>query len=180
MYPIGRYVGKIDTLAGASCLYFRFGKALSLQESHFDSQPRVFNGFCSLKMITQLGEHSHPCFNMPQTMTGETPNVEIDCQTVKTWRDSGRDFLLLDCREQQEVETVSISESTWLPMSELEDRQLELAPHRDRTIVVYCHLGGRSLQVATWLRRQGYTGALSMAGGIDAWATEIDTALSRY
>jgi rhodanese-related sulfurtransferase len=55
-----------------------------------------------------------------------------------------------------------------------------LAAHRDRRIVVHCHHGGRSLRVANWLRGQGFEQAQSMAGGIDAWSTEIDPAVPRY
>ena len=41
-------------------------------------------------------------------------------------------------------------------MSELAARVEELAPHRDRLVVVHCHHGGRSLRVARWLREQGF------------------------
>ena len=47
-------------------------------------------------------------------------------------------------------------------------------------IVVYCHLGGRSHRVATWLREQGFAQAQSMAGGIDQWAAEIEPGMARY
>jgi len=38
----------------------------------------------------------------------------------------------------------------------------------------------RSLQVTDWLQQLGYEDVKSMAGGIDAWAVEIDTTLRRY
>ena len=106
--------------------------------------------------------------------------MEVDCLTVKSRLDAGADFVLLDCREQDEVETVRIDGSTWIPMSEMQTRHVELEPHRTRDIVVYCHLGGRSLQVAQWLSQQGYSNVQSMAGGIDQWAEQIDASLSRY
>jgi rhodanese-related sulfurtransferase len=36
------------------------------------------------------------------------------------------------------------------------------------------------MDAAAWLRSQGVTGARSMAGGIDLWATEIDPKILRY
>ena len=36
------------------------------------------------------------------------------------------------------------------------------------------------MNVAMWLKRQGFANPLSMAGGIDVWAQEIDTSLARY
>jgi rhodanese-related sulfurtransferase len=106
--------------------------------------------------------------------------LEIDCRAVKTRLDAGDDFLLLDCREQDEHQLVHIAEATLLPMSELVDRAAELHAHRGRHVVVHCHHGGRSLRVARWLREQGFATAQSMAGGIDQWATDIDPTLPRY
>ena len=47
-------------------------------------------------------------------------------------------------------------------------------------VVVLCHHGMRSMQVAAWLRHQGFAGAVSVSGGIDAWARQIDPTLARY
>jgi rhodanese-related sulfurtransferase len=108
------------------------------------------------------------------------PPIEIDCRTVHADLSSGADFLLLDCREPDEYALAKIQAAKLLPMSELAARVEELAAHRDRRIVVHCHHGGRSLRVANWLRGQGFEQAQSMAGGIDAWSTEIDPAVPRY
>jgi len=88
--------------------------------------------------------------------------------------------VLLDCREQQEYDMVAISGSQLLPMSELMARVGELEQHKQRHIVVHCHHGGRSAQVANWLRGQGFDQTQSMAGGIDHWAAEIEPGMARY
>lgn len=106
--------------------------------------------------------------------------LEIDCRSVKTLLDEGRDFLLLDCREPDEFKTVNIAGASLLPMTELMARVDELEPYRDKSIVVHCHHGGRSLRVTNWLRQQGFASVQSMAGGIDQWAQEIDPSLPRY
>lgn len=110
----------------------------------------------------------------------ETFPLEIDCRAVKEKLDTAEDFLLLDCRRPEEVQAVHIEGSHWIPMEQIQQRVDELSPHRDRNVVVHCHLGGRSLQVAQWLRQQGFSQAQSMAGGIDVWAVEIDPTLPRY
>ena len=51
---------------------------------------------------------------------------------------------------------------------------------KDTPIVTYCHHGIRSLEAASYLIGHGFTNVLSLAGGIDAWAKEIDTSLRRY
>ena len=65
-------------------------------------------------------------------------------------------------------------------MSELQERAAKLDAHRERSIVVYCHHGMRSLQVAMWLRAQGLADVQSMAGGIDQWSQTVDPSVPRY
>ncbi|MCH2212742.1 MAG: rhodanese [Fuerstiella sp.] len=107
-------------------------------------------------------------------------SIEIDCQSVKARLDSSDSFLLLDCREQSEWDHVHIQGAILLPMSEIQDRVDELEHHRNCDVVVHCHHGGRSLQVARWLLRQGFSSVFNMTGGIDVWAQEIDNSLPRY
>lgn len=106
--------------------------------------------------------------------------LEIDVQSASRLLAESNDVLLLDCREQAEFDFVRIAGSTLLPMSEIAQRAGELAPHRERHIVVHCHHGGRSLEVTLWLRQQGFPRVQNMAGGIDAWAVQIDSSLPRY
>ncbi len=107
-------------------------------------------------------------------------SLEIGCGKVKAKLDAGDDFLLLDCREQEEYEISRLDTARLLPMSTFPGSVQELEPFRDRQIVVHCHHGMRSLQVAAWLRQQGFPHVWSMAGGIDAWAQTIDPKIPRY
>ena len=87
--------------------------------------------------------------------------------------------LLLDVREPWEYQTASIPNSLLMPMGEVASRaHTELDP--DAPIVVMCHHGARSLNVALWLRDQGFSHAQSLAGGIDAWSRSVDPGIPRY
>ena len=110
----------------------------------------------------------------------ESSPIEIHCRSVREKLVAGAELLLLDCREPKEYELVHLSDATLLPMDELPARIDELEPHRGKEIIVYCHHGMRSLQVATWMREQGFSQAKSMIGGIEQWAQEIDPSLARY
>ncbi len=107
-------------------------------------------------------------------------SIEIDCKIVKSKLDTSDELLLLDCREQREWDHVHIEGATLLPMSEIQNRVSELDDYRDGEVIVYCHHGGRSLQVAMWLKQQGFSNVLNMTGGIDVWAQQVDTSLARY
>ena len=106
--------------------------------------------------------------------------LEISAAEVQQARTAGDDFLLLDCREPEEHALVAIGDDLLIPMGELPQRVGELAGREADRIVVYCHLGGRSLRVAMWLRQQGFSRAQSLVGGIDHWAVEIEPGLPRY
>lgn len=51
---------------------------------------------------------------------------------------------------------------------------------KDTAIVTICHHGVRSLDAAAYLRGHGFANTRSMMGGIDAWATQIDSSIPRY
>jgi rhodanese-related sulfurtransferase len=47
-------------------------------------------------------------------------------------------------------------------------------------LLILCHHGVRSLQVASWLRAHGIENCYSIAGGIDRWSLEVDGSIPRY
>ena len=86
---------------------------------------------------------------------------------------------LVDVREAWEYATAKIDGSQLIPMGEFAARaHQELDP--DDRLLILCHHGARSLSVTNWLRQQGFDGAQSVAGGIDAWSREIDPQIPRY
>ncbi|MCI4345882.1 MAG: sulfurtransferase [Thermoplasmata archaeon] len=85
---------------------------------------------------------------------------------------------LLDVREDEEREIARIEPSLHIPMSEVPNRKEELP--RDRTLIVYCHHGGRSQMVAAYLEQEGFDHVANLTGGIDAWAQRIDPKVARY
>jgi rhodanese-related sulfurtransferase len=103
---------------------------------------------------------------------------EINVAELKRRRDAGDDLVLLDVREPDEIATASIPWATTIPMGEIPERFAEL-PH-DKTVVVMCHGGGRSARVTQFLEANGYDNVENLAGGIEAWSTQIDPTVPRY
>lgn len=102
---------------------------------------------------------------------------EIEPLELSEQLKAGNQVYLLDCREPWEFEEASIAGSELIPMQTIPHR-LALIP-TDRPVVVVCHSGRRSMDVALWLRGQGIR-ARSLSGGIDRWSLEIDPAVPRY
>lgn len=86
--------------------------------------------------------------------------------------------ILLDVREAWEIEKCCLPGSQLIPMHLVPMRCAELNP--DREIVVICHHGGRSMQVAMFLEGKGYATVHNLAGGVEAWASEVDPTMCRY
>lgn len=88
------------------------------------------------------------------------------------------DPLLLDVREPWEVAIAGLPGSLNIPMGEVPARLGELAA--GRPVVCICHHGVRSMHVARFLAMQGLDPIFNLAGGIDAWAREVDPNCPTY
>lgn len=86
--------------------------------------------------------------------------------------------LLLDVRENWEVETCHIAGSTQIPMHLVPIRVGELED--EVPIVCICHHGARSMQVAAFLERNGFSNITNLTGGIHAWAVQVDPSMAKY
>lgn len=91
---------------------------------------------------------------------------------------SGNEVVLLDVREHDELAVAAVDGALHIPMREVPARLGEL--DADKPLVVMCHSGGRSRRVAEFLKGNGFTNVSNLAGGIDAWSTQIDSRVPRY
>ena len=95
------------------------------------------------------------------------------------WPDEQRDQVqLLDVREPVELAVTSLPGTLNIPMRQVPARLEEL--DASKPVVVLCHTGRRSRQVAAFLLAHGFEDVYNLAGGIEAWATDIDPDLRRY
>lgn len=101
-------------------------------------------------------------------------------QDLKSARDAGAEFLLLDVRTEEELGIVRLDPCVHIPLHELEGRTEELAAWRDKPVVCLCHHGGRSAMAQQHLRAAGFSEAYNLIGGIDAYAEAVDGCLARY
>lgn len=86
--------------------------------------------------------------------------------------------LLLDVREPWEFDTCRIDNAQLMSMNSVPSRHPEL--DQDQTIVCICHHGARSMQVAAFLERQGFSDVTNLTGGIHAWAQQVDANMPTY
>ncbi|MBI3611116.1 MAG: rhodanese [Nitrospirae bacterium] len=99
-------------------------------------------------------------------------------QDVKTKLDQGEKIVFLDVREPWEVAINRLDGAVHVPLGELTRRYTELNPAAE--IVVYCHMGVRSLKATRFLKEQQFKNVKNLAGGIDAWSLQVDPKIPRY
>ena len=85
---------------------------------------------------------------------------------------------MIDVREKSELDVASIPDVRHIPMGEIPARLAELDPHQE--IVVMCRSGGRSMQVAQFLARNGFENVANLTGGILAWSRDVDSSVRAY
>ncbi|OGR84317.1 MAG: molybdenum cofactor biosynthesis protein MoeB [Elusimicrobia bacterium RIFCSPLOWO2_01_FULL_54_10] len=109
-------------------------------------------------------------------------NGHIEEVTVKEFKkvlDSKKDkVFVLDVREQEEWQIVHLPQAKLIPLANLRERVNELDTADE--IYVHCKMGGRSAKAVKILKEYGFKKVKNVAGGIDAWANEIDPSLPRY
>ena len=107
-------------------------------------------------------------------------NIEISPLELKVRLDEKENLVLIDVREPNEYEICRIEGSILIPLSELGNRFHELEKFKNKTIVVHCKVGGRSMRAIQFLKQQGFSNLLNLAGGIAEWANQVDPSMPRY
>ena len=81
--------------------------------------------------------------------------------------DSSKAFVALDVRQPKEYEAGHIPGAKLIPMPDLTKRLDEI--DRDKGVIVYCAIGGRSRVAAQMLAGRGFSDVYNLAGGFKAW-----------
>jgi len=130
--------------------------------------------------VTQLIDYDHFCGivpEAPQEKNLKNGIPQITVKELKARRDACEDIFLLDVREPYEFQIAEIG-GKLIPQNDVPQRLSEIP--RNREIVVHCRSGARSQKIAEFLKQSGYNDVVNVAGGILAWADEIDPTVQKY
>ncbi len=111
---------------------------------------------------------------------------EISPKELADWLKQRSDFLILDVREPYEFSRVKLDDPrvVYAPLSELARKYFSALPQgateKTTPLVVMCHHGNRSAQVTAWLIDSGWQEVYNLAGGIDAYARQVDHNIGFY
>ncbi|MEU8121807.1 adenylyltransferase/sulfurtransferase MoeZ [Spirillospora sp. NPDC049024] len=104
----------------------------------------------------------------------------ISVHDLKAMQDRDEDIFLVDVREPNEYEIVSIPGATLIPKGEfLNGSALERLP-QDKKIVLHCKSGVRSAEALAVVKNAGFGDAVHVGGGVLAWVNQIDPSQPTY
>jgi adenylyltransferase/sulfurtransferase len=112
-----------------------------------------------------------------KNMSEENP-IEISVTEAKKLLEGSGPVTLIDVREDFERDICKIEPSVHIPMKTIPN-ELDRIP-KEGVVLVHCHHGMRSMNVVQFLRQKGFVNTTNVAGGIDAWAVELDPEMNRY
>jgi adenylyltransferase/sulfurtransferase len=170
-------LGKGDSLAGRLLLV----DALNMRFRELKLRKNPECPVCGPNpTVTKLIDYQQFCGIVPESKEEKALKngiPQLSVKELKRRRDAGEDMFILDVREPYEYQIANIG-GTLIPQNDVPQRLAEI--DRDREIVVHCRSGVRSQRIAEFLSQNGYTKVANLAGGILAWADEIDPKMQKY
>ncbi len=128
--------------------------------------------------VTELIDYEAFCGTISDEAAEAAKDSTISVVQLKEMleaREAGEiDFVLIDVREPNEFEIVSIDGAVLIPKGEILDGSaLEQLPS-DKQIVLHCKVGGRSAEALAVVKGAGFSDAIHVGGGILAWVHQIE------
>ncbi|GAA4949824.1 adenylyltransferase/sulfurtransferase MoeZ [Yinghuangia aomiensis] len=124
--------------------------------------------------VTELIDYEAFCGVVSEEAQEAAAGSTITPRTLKEWMDAGENIHVIDVREPNEYEIVSIPGAVLVPKNEfLMGRALENLP-QDKKIVLHCKTGVRSAEVLAVLKSAGFNDAVHVGGGVIGWVNQIE------
>jgi len=130
--------------------------------------------------VTELIDYEAFCGAVSEEAEAAVVGSTISAKDLKGMLDRNDNIFLVDVREPNEYEIVSIPGATLIPKGEfLNGSALEKMP-QDKQIVLHCKSGARSAEVLAVLKAAGFSDAVHVGGGVLAWVNQVDPSLPTY
>ena len=128
--------------------------------------------------VTELIDYEAFCGTISQEAADAARDSTISVLQLKAMLEEraqgSRDFALIDVREPVEWEIVQIPGATLIPKGQFLDGSALTSLPADKQIVLYCKVGGRSAEALAVVHGAGFTDAIHVGGGINAWVAQIE------
>jgi len=130
--------------------------------------------------VTELIDYEEFCGTISQEAADAARDSTISVRDLKTMIDAGQPMYLVDVREPNEFEIVSIPGATLIPKDRVLSGEALSSLPQDTPVVLYCKTGSRSAEALAVLKGAGFADAVHVGGGVSAWVNQIDPSLPAY
>jgi len=130
--------------------------------------------------VTELIDYEEFCGVISEDAQRAAADSTISATELKAMLDGDDEIFLVDVREPNEYEIVSIPGAVLIPKGEfLSGAALERLP-QDKRIVLHCKSGQRSAEALAVVKDAGFSDAVHVGGGVLAWISQVDPSLPSY
>jgi molybdopterin/thiamine biosynthesis adenylyltransferase/rhodanese-related sulfurtransferase len=130
--------------------------------------------------ITELIDYEAFCGAVSEEAAAAAADSTITARDLAAMMADDDGIFLVDVREPNEYEIVSIPGATLIPKGEfVSGAALEKLP-QDKRIVLHCKSGARSAEALAIVKNAGFSDAVHVGGGVLAWVAQVDPSLPTY
>ncbi|HLI36520.1 MAG TPA: adenylyltransferase/sulfurtransferase MoeZ [Streptosporangiaceae bacterium] len=130
--------------------------------------------------ITELIDYEEFCGAVSREAEEAAAGSTISARDLKAMMDAGENIFVVDVREPNEYEIVSIPGAHLIPKGEfLSGEALGKLP-QDKKLVLHCKSGQRSAECLAIAKNAGFSDAVHVGGGVLAWVKQVDPSLPSY
>jgi adenylyltransferase/sulfurtransferase len=132
------------------------------------------------KPITELIDYEAFCGSVSDEAQDAAAGHTITARELKDMIDAGKEFALIDVREQNEYDIVNIPGAKLIPKGRIVSGEALSEIPQDKPVVLHCKSGARSAEALAVLHKAGFGDAVHVGGGVLAWVKQIDPSLPSY
>jgi sulfur-carrier protein adenylyltransferase/sulfurtransferase len=130
--------------------------------------------------ITELIDYEAFCGTVSDEAQQAVAGATITAGELKNILDRDEAIFLVDVREPNEYEIVSIPGAVLIPKGEFVSGAALQSLPQDKRIVLHCKTGVRSAECLAVVKSAGFADAVHVGGGVIAWVNQVDPSLPVY
>jgi molybdopterin/thiamine biosynthesis adenylyltransferase/rhodanese-related sulfurtransferase len=130
--------------------------------------------------VTELIDYEAFCGAVSEEAQEAVQGSTITARDLKNMMDAGENIFVVDVREPNEYEIVSIPGATLIPKGEFISGEALSKLPQDKRLVLHCKSGARSAECLAIVKDAGFSDAVHVGGGVLAWVNQIDPELPTY
>jgi sulfur-carrier protein adenylyltransferase/sulfurtransferase len=130
--------------------------------------------------VTELIDYEAFCGAVSEEAQEAAQGSTITARDLKNMMDAGENIFVVDVREPNEYEIVSIPGATLIPKGEFISGEALSKLPQDKRLVLHCKSGARSAECLAIVKDAGFSDAVHVGGGVLAWVNQIDPELPTY